>query len=227
MNPEKIQKAVDEISESYYQKSILPEILNAKEYDDSDAEKQFIQIVNRIRINKDCFTEPGFDCRAIWNNEGSIIASGELMRLYNAINQNNHIESSELVETDTNEIYNRIVSTAAEINHPDLLLLPTEILSNFEIESLNGESELYKKILYNPISLLLNDLKVRIINSNSFTKIVLMNSKFISWIYKPDLETKKRIIVEIAELDFHNADVTSKTVVSVEIRNLDAVRILE
>jgi len=88
------------------------------------------------------------------------------MRLYNAINQNNHIESSELVETDTNEIYNRIVSTAAEINHPDLLLLPTEILSNFEIESLNGESELYKKILYNPISLLLNDLKVRIINSN-------------------------------------------------------------
>jgi len=49
MNPEKIQKQYDEISESYYQKSILPEILNAKEYDDSDAEKQFIQIVNRIK----------------------------------------------------------------------------------------------------------------------------------------------------------------------------------
>jgi hypothetical protein len=235
MDPEKIQKARDAISESYCKNSILPEIFNSREYDEKiDKGKKFIQIGFRPLVDKHCFIKSNFVyCEAIWQDMGFTIASNELNHLNDVIFKNKNIQSSQTIQTDADEIYKEIISAVEIINekhNPDLLIIPFEISSQLFQQSINKESLLYNKILYDGYeSLLVNDLKLRIIYSNNFNKISVLDSQSVSWIYKPDLETKKRISVIIDEYkdDVSKVDVTAKTVVKVKITKPEASRILK
>lgn len=230
LDPKKIKETHKEISEHFFKKSELHDILNLREYDDKiDLRKKFIEIGFRPLIDKHCLTSTSWNCKVIWQGIADTIVSGEYRHLNKIIAENEDIEKLKLTNLDTDEIYKKIISAVENINgNPGLLLLPIEILCQFELESLNSGSSVYNKIVYNGYtSLLINRRKLRIMSSKHFNDIVILDSKSISWIFKPDFRTNERILVDISNYDLSHADITAKTVVNVEITDPNIIKIIE
>lgn len=216
LDPEKIREAHKEIVESYNKKSKIPDIFDLREYNSKlDSGKKFIQIADRRQVDTLCLTNPGMDCRVYWQDMGFNVAVGEFNRLNKIIN-NASVKKLNLNKPTIDEIYKMIITVVAE-NNSDLLIFPVEIFRDFEIFLSN-------KIVYNPDSLLVNGNEIEIIVLNDFEDIVVLDSKSISWVYKPDIN-KERIVVDIPDLS--KADITAKTVVNVEIIDPNAIKIIE
>jgi hypothetical protein len=234
LDPEKIEEAREEISTFYFKKSKIPDIFNLRPYNSNiDSKREFTQVALRPLVDKHCVIKTDFVyCGAIWHKIGHEVALGEYNHLFNVINESNNIERFRSTNTDINEIYKEITSTVnllKEKNNPNLLLLPNEIYSELEEQSLFS-GPVYEKVVYEEYTyLLIDELKLRMIGSHTFKNIVILNNESISWIYKPDLKTNKRIIVEVLdhEEDSSKADVTAKTVVYVEIKDTDTIKIIE
>lgn len=235
LDNKKTQEAIAEISESYFRSSNIPDVIKLKKYEKKeDYEKEFLQIYFRTLINKYCLIKSDFvDCSSIWHDLGHYVALGEYNHLYNIIIENDNIEIIKATKQEVDDIYKKIVSTVEKLKdkyNPNLLLFPNEMLHKFGSQSFNKESLLYEKVLYDDNEfLIVKDKKIMIISSNYFENIVLLDNSSISWIYKPDSKTKKRIIVDISEYkeDLSKVDITAKTVVNAEIIIPEAIKIIE
>lgn len=234
LDPEKIEDACKEISESYFNNSEIPNIINWRKFDENiDSEKEFNEIGLRLLVNRHCVIQTDFVyCGAIWHDMGFEVALGESNHIFKVINKNENIERYKLINTDVDKIYKEIVSIVKiikERSDPNLIFLPNDILSKFELHN-RGDGSIFDKIVYDEYTSLMADKeKLRIISSNSFKNIIILASESISGIYKQDLVTNKRITIDILDCkeEPFKADVTAKTVVCIEINDINNIKILE
>lgn len=234
LDTKKISDTINRISESYSRSSNVLNIFSREYNEDEDSEREFTEIIQKNvnpekSIVRGCFIKSSFyTCILSWIDIGKAISSKEFEYFNNEILKNGDIPRYSS-KSNLDAIYESIVTATETINekyNPDLILIPVEIFINMRRDTYRPNTSIFGKVTGK--NLLVNDLKLKVINSPYFKDIIIMDSNFISLIYKVNAETKEKIFVEIKEIEGNlpEVDVISKIFVNMELINPDGIRII-
>lgn len=235
LNEEKIEKAITIMDEYHEKNSKLLNNFESRDYiKEKDLNKEFIEITGiRGQVNRECLVKTGkilyVDCRVIWQNAARTIVNEELKILNNLILENKEITVTFLDDLEPEIIYKKIISTTESLKEydPNLLFIPKNIFYKFRKSGINPNSSLYNKITRKELEI--NDnIKLKVIISSFTNNFIIMNNKSISCVYKTDLKSKKKIILDVTELkeNIAKTDIFVRSMVNFEITNVKAIKIV-
>nr|QNO47494.1 hypothetical protein MJFALNKJ_00027 [Methanosarcinales archaeon ANME-2c ERB4] len=226
LDSEKVSECKKNILESYMTNSEILELTEVKEFDEErDEGLDFIQIHQRPLTPKDCFIRPSFtDCSVLWFNIGNSVAIGEVEYIVDKILKNEKISRIEI--KNSGKIFEGIKSAVNDLkkqNHnPSVIFIPLNCL-NALVEQ---RPDMYDNLKID------EDVDIKVVHSLNrfkFNDVIILDKNVGIWTFKPDENTKARLIVEISdyEKDKCNVDLLVKTVVNFRIVDHNAIKILE
>ena len=232
LNKEKIDRYFEDSYKYYKENSLLLKNFYSREFnEEEDSKKKFVNLIGIDQlIDRGCVVKTGtilfFDCDTIWDNAIRKINNEEFKLLHDTIIENFDKKPILLENSTCEEIYKIISEISKNDNNPDMIILPKKIFYGFLKLSVKKENILYKKINHKTIHLN-NDLVLEIIKS-PFNKIIIFNKKYISYIYKSDLNNKKKVIVKLIEVDeISKIKLIIKIQINIKVANSNKINIFE
>ncbi len=231
-----VKECKEKILKAYKENSEICEIVQTKEYDDTEEKKiEFIQISKRQPskrqpIPKDCLIKPSsIYCDSIWLNFGREVAFGEINYFIKQISENKDVERLKIKGENFIEIFDEIKSAVDDLKgkgyEPSVIFIPLKY-NRGGIES--------GKISFNDGRFLKigNETNLKVILSSNltpFNDFIVLDKKDIIWTYKPDKDTKKRLLIDVNEYeeDKTKVDLLVRTEVSLRITDPRGIKIFE
>lgn len=201
-----------------------------KEFDEErDKELEFISIDwKALKIHKNCLIKSSSaDCSISWSEIGRKIVFVEINYLTKRILEDESIKRVGIGRVEHEEIFNEIKSVVGNLKEqnykPSVIFIPFEITTEFVKKKLAKTIEQLK---------IDDDTELKVIHSPKLTPfeyITILDKTAGIWTFKPDEETRERLIIEINEYeaDESKVDLLVKTEINFRIVDPKAIKILK
>lgn len=236
LDDEKTNAAFKRVYQSYEENSKLSKFESKEYIGENGLEKEFIPIEGLEQlIDRRCLVKTGtilyFDCSVVWSRSGRNIANNEFKELNDVIIAKKDIYNSVLKNKTPENIYKKIIAITKDLDdqyNPDTIILPKQTLYEFRKFSVNPESVLHNKVKNNKFIKINDDTELEIIIS-PFHNIVVLDRKAISFFYRTDSKTKKRILIDITEPKESpsNLKINIKSLINVDISDPEKIKIIQ
>lgn len=229
LDAKKVEKAKEEILNSYKNTSQIDKIFNTKKYvEDEDRALTFGKISYRPLTPKHCLITPSnVMCDLIWKSYGKSISEGERKYIYDTLNDSTNIEKID-VDFSTTEILLQVFNSTinmlqSEGFNPQTIFIPLDIKSEFFrlLQQNSDEAEVWNAIQHYNI--------IHCWKNHPFDNIVIVDKNSGLWTYKTNQPGDERLFVEIAEYpkDKQKVDFTLSTVFNFRVLNPNGIKIIK